>query len=115
MKIFKSKAQREAERVQKQREKDRTTVRKPEDIGKEYTALCGEAGDKQYRIKVLTMELEQVNQRLNFLNQEFHRAQAAHKPTADEAKALAAAVKPVEPDIQAAPPIETHNAPEAVQ
>jgi hypothetical protein len=81
MKIFKTKKQREEEKAQKQLEIDRATVRKPDDIGREYNALCAEAGDKQYRKKVIETELEQINQRLYSLNQEFSRSTQVHPQT----------------------------------
>lgn len=78
MKIFKTKAQREEDRKAKQLETDKKNWRKPEIVGREYGNLCSEAGDKQYRLKVLETELEGINKRLHLLNQEYAKAVEVH-------------------------------------
>lgn len=41
-----------------------------EEIQKEYNQVCNQAGDFQYRIKVMKNDLNQINQKLMELNHE---------------------------------------------
>lgn len=41
-----------------------------EEVTKEYTELCGKAGQAQYQVMVFTKELERLNERLLSVNQE---------------------------------------------
>lgn len=59
-----------------------------EDVQKEYAELCGMAGDKQYRKLELEAQLQQINEKLFQLNQEFVRLEAIpeNAPTVEETK-----------------------------
>ncbi len=84
MKIWKSKKDREAERIAKVKAKIRT----PEEVGKDYGQAAAELGDKAYQIKVLEAEVELIMKRLRELNQEFKLAQAIHSPAPAQPKPL---------------------------
>ncbi len=61
-----------------------TNPREAEVISKEYAELCAMAGDKQYRIDLLTAELRELNKKLFDLNQE-HNASVALNSTVAKA------------------------------
>jgi hypothetical protein len=77
--IFDKKA-REAAKAQAKIDAEKAKTRKPEEVSAQYNRLCAELGDKAYRVKVLESEIEQINQTLYGLNQEFHKATAVHAP-----------------------------------
>ncbi len=78
MAIFKTRKEREALKAAKILEALKAKTRKPDDVGMEYSRLCSTAGDKQYRIKTMQMELDCINERLAQLNDEFEKAQKVH-------------------------------------
>lgn len=78
------KARKEA-RAKQRLENLRTATPTPEQIQKNYAALCGEAGDKGYRIKVLETELQAIHSQMHEMNQKYSHALAVHgDPNYDE-------------------------------
>lgn len=75
-KIIQKYKERKAAKVAAREAAQLATVRKPDEIQKEYHGLCAELGDKAYKIRVLEIETSQIKDRLYALNQEFHRSSA---------------------------------------
>lgn len=62
-----------------------TTLREIAAINQEYAALCGQAGDMQFKIHSLPGELQSINVRLSQLRSEYAAREAwdrAHPPAA---------------------------------
>lgn len=57
--------------------------RKPEAINQEYTALCAQAGDLEFKRSLIDADKATIFQKLKFLNEE---ASAAHKYWASKAE-----------------------------
>ena len=100
MGIIQSREEREAAKEQKRLKKLRTGIRKPEEVSKQYSILCSEAGDKEYKIKCLKMELDQIYQQLSKMNQEFHKAQEVWARTEAEKKSIIDSTKPAHTEEQ---------------
>lgn len=73
-----SRKEREAAKAKKEQDALKAKTRLPDVVGMEYSRLCSTAGDKQYRIKTMQMELDCVNERLAQLNGEYDKAIEVH-------------------------------------
>lgn len=61
-------------------------VRSMEEIQREYTDLCVKAGNLQYQIKVLSKDLDIINETMKDLNLEAGAVKAAEAKVVEEIK-----------------------------